>query len=235
MKRVSLELGGKSANLVFADADLSAAIPGSARAIFTNAGQSCGSGSRILIEEPVFDEVVAGLVEQAGRLRIGGGLEEGSELGPIIAPRQRDRIAAYVDGAVAAGATVECGGRAADRPGWFYEPTIVTGADPDLPIVAEEVFGPVLVAAPFRDVEEALRQANRSRYGLAGGAWTRDLNTVFRVTNGLRAGRLYVNCWAIIDPVLPVGGFKESGLGREMGHGVLDLYTEVKATCVRVG
>jgi phenylacetaldehyde dehydrogenase len=235
IKRVSLELGGKSANIVFADADLGAAIPGSARAIFTNAGQSCGSGSRIFIEEPVYDEVVSGLIDEAKKLRVGGGLEDGSELGPIISPRQRDRISGYVDQAAQDGATIECGGRAPDRPGWFYLPTIVTAADPSMPIVREEVFGPVLVAAPFRNIDEALTLANQSRYGLAGGAWTRDINKVFRVTNGLRVGRLYVNCWAIIDPTLPVGGFKESGVGREMGHGVLDLYTEVKAACIRVG
>lgn len=235
VKRASLELGGKSANIVFADADLDAAIPGSARAIFTNAGQSCGSGSRIFIEEPIYDEVISGLIDAAQKLRIGGGLDQGSELGPIISPKQRDRISGYVDRAGQDGAAIECGGRSADRPGWFYLPTIVTQTDPTMPIVQEEVFGPVLVAAPFRDVEDALALANQSRYGLAGGAWTRDVNKVFQVTNGLRVGRLYVNCWAIIDPALPVGGFGESGIGREMGHGALDLYTEVKAACIRVG
>lgn len=233
--RVSLELGGKSANIVFADADMDLAIPGSARGIFTNAGQSCGSGSRLFIEESVFDEVVAGISDYAAALKIGGGLEEGSELGPIITGDQRERIAGFVADAAGSGADVVCGGGPVDREGWFYRPTIVTGTDPTMPIVSEEVFGPVLVATPFKEVDEVIRAANDSKFGLAGGAWTSNLTNAHKIVKGLRAGRIFVNCWGVIDPALPVGGFKESGIGREMGHAALDLYTEVKATCVRVG
>lgn len=235
ISRVSLELGGKSANIVFADADLELAIAGSARGIFNNAGQSCGSGSRLFVEESVFDEVVDGIRGYAAALKVGGGLEEGSQLGPIITEEQRDRIHGFVSDAAATGADVVCGGSPVEREGWFYAPTIVTGAEPAMPIVTEEVFGPVLVAMAFKDLDDVLRQANDSRYGLAGGAWTSDLSKAFRVIRGLRAGRLFVNCWGVIDPTLPVGGFKDSGIGREMGHAALDLYTEVKAACVRVG
>jgi phenylacetaldehyde dehydrogenase len=232
--RSSLELGGKSPNVVFADADLERAIPGSARAIFTNAGQSCGSGSRLYIEDSVFDEVLAGVSAEAERLRLGPGLDEDSEMGPIISERQLRRISGLVEDASGSGATVASGGNELDRPGWFYQPTIVTDAEQSLPIVREEVFGPVLVATPFSDVDDLLRQANGTKFGLAAGAWTRDVNKAFRVIKEMRAGRLYVNCWSVIDPALPVGGFKESGWGREMGHAVLDLYTEIKAACVRV-
>ncbi|MPZ60568.1 MAG: aldehyde dehydrogenase family protein [Propionibacteriales bacterium] len=234
LSRVSLELGGKSPNVVFADADLERAIPGSARAIFTNAGQSCGSGSRVYIEEPVFDEVVSGIVAEAEALRLGPGLDERSQLGPIVSARQLERVSGYVDDAVADGATIVTGGARPELPGWFYRPTIVTDVRAEMQIVREEVFGPVLVAVPFSDYDDLVRRANDTRFGLAAGTWTRDLRKAFRVVRDMRAGRLYVNCWSVIDPALPVGGFKESGWGREMGRAVRELYTEVKAACVRI-
>jgi len=228
LKKVSLELGGKSPNVVFDDADPSA-IAGAANAIFFNHGQCCVAGSRLYVQEGRFDEVVDGVAEIAKSIKLGSGLEPDTEMGPLVSDEQLRRVTSYVDSGIAEGATaLSGGGRHGDR-GYFVQPTVLTNTHPGMTVVREEIFGPVVVAAPFSDLDEVAAAANDTPYGLGAGIWTKDISKAHALAKKIRAGSVWINCYNVFDAALPFGGYKQSGWGREMGHEVLEAYTEVKA------
>ncbi len=235
LKKVSLELGGKSPNIVLADADLDTAIPGAASAIFFNHGQCCCAGSRLLVEEPIFDEVVAGVAEQAKQIRLGPGLDTQTQMGPMVSETQLSRVCAYLESGLRDGARALSGGSKREGKGYFVEPTVLVDTKPGMKVVDEEIFGPVVAAMPFKSLDEDLvRQANDSIYGLAAGIWTRDLSKAHTLAARLKSGSVWVNCYNIFDSALPFGGYKQSGWGREMGEAVLDNYTQGKAVTIRL-
>jgi phenylacetaldehyde dehydrogenase len=228
LKKVSLELGGKSPNVVFDDADPSA-IEGAANAIFFNHGQCCVAGSRLYIQRDRFDEVVDGVAEIAKSIKLGPGLEQGTQMGPLVSDEQLRRVTGFLESGKAEGATaLSGGGRYGDR-GYFVEPTVLTNTRPDMKVVREEIFGPVVVAAPFSDLDEVAAVANDTPYGLGAGIWTKDISKAHALAKKIRAGSVWINCYNVFDAALPFGGYKQSGWGREMGHEVLEAYTEVKA------
>ncbi len=237
LKRVSLELGGKSPNIVFADADLAKAIPGAAWAIFGNNGQSCTAGSRLYIQRAVYDEVLEGVADVAAGIRIGHGMWKAQpQLGPVISEEQLTRVLGYVQAGYRDGGQTVLGGQrmgGALAEGYFVEPTIFTRVADDMPIVREEIFGPVVCALPFDDEDEVLARANDTIYGLAAGLWTRDLGKANRFAAGLQAGSVWINNWGTTSAASPFGGFKQSGHGREMGKEAMDLYSEVKSVWVQ--
>lgn len=235
LKKVSLELGGKSPNIVLKDADLDVAIRGAASAIFFNHGQCCCAGSRLYVEQAIFDKVVEGVAEEAKKIKVGPGLDPMTEMGPLVSDEQQQRVLGYLQDGVREGAQAVVGGRKVGKTGYFVEPTVLVNTTSAMKVVQEEIFGPVVCAAPFRDLDEALPQANDTIYGLAAGIWTRDLSKAHQVAAELRAGTVWINCHNIFDAALPFGGYKQSGWGREMGHDALELYTEVKAVCARLG
>jgi acyl-CoA reductase-like NAD-dependent aldehyde dehydrogenase len=228
VKRVTLELGGKSANIIFADADLEAAVEGSAGGIFWHSGQTCSAPSRLFVHRSVHDEVVQRLQAIAGSLKFGHGLAEDTNLGPLVNARQRERVAAHVKLAAEQGADVHLGPDVPDA-GFFHPAAIISGARDDMACAQQEIFGPVLTVLPFDDREEVLRRADASEYGLAAGVWTRDLNTAHAATKALRAGTIYVNGWGLTDPAAPFGGFRQSGYGRDLGPDSLEGYLETKS------
>jgi len=228
LKKVSLELGGKSPNVVFDDAD-PGAIEGAASAIFFNHGQCCVAGSRLYVQRDRFDEVVDGVAEIAKSIKLGPGLEPGTQMGPLVSDEQLRRVTGFVESGQAEGATaLSGGGRHGDR-GYFVEPTVLTNTRPDMKVVREEIFGPVVVAAPFSDLDEVAAAANDTPYGLGAGIWTKDISKAHALAKKIKAGSVWINCYNVFDAALPFGGYKESGWGREMGHEVLEAYTEVKA------
>jgi acyl-CoA reductase-like NAD-dependent aldehyde dehydrogenase len=227
-KRVSLELGGKNAHIVFADADLDLAVAAAAAGIWMNSGQACGAGSRLLVQRPVYDEVLARVIEASRGIRIGPGLDPQSRFGPLVSDVQLGRVGGYVDVARGEGANVVLGGERRPRPGYFFEPTILTEVEPRMRIAQEEVFGPVLCVLPFDAEEDAVRVANDSRYGLSAGVWTSDLSRGHRMARRLRVGKVWLNSYGTSDVSTSFGGLKDSGYGREMGKYSLDLYTEIK-------
>jgi phenylacetaldehyde dehydrogenase len=228
LKKVSLELGGKSPNVVFDDADDSA-IAGAAGAIFFNHGQCCVAGSRLYVQRGRFDEVVDGVAQIAKSIKLGPGLEQDTQMGPLVSDEQLRRVTGYVDSGIAEGATaLSGGGRHGDR-GYFVEPTVLTNTHPEMTVVREEIFGPVVVASPFSDLDEVAAAANDTPYGLGAGIWTKDISKAHALAKKIRAGSIYINCYNVFDAALPFGGYKQSGWGREMGHEVLEAYTEVKA------
>jgi len=233
LKKVTLELGGKSPNIVFDDAD-PAAITGAANAIFFNHGQCCVAGSRLFVQENRFDEVVDGVAEIAKSIKLGSGLDEGTQMGPLVSDEQLRRVTGYLESGKADGATaVTGGGRFGDR-GYFVEPTVLTNTTPEMKVVREEIFGPVVVAAPFSDLDEIAAAANDTEYGLGAGIWTRDISKAHALAKKLRAGTVWINCYNVFDAALPFGGYKQSGWGREMGHEALEAYTEVKAVTAQL-
>ena len=234
LKRVSLELGGKSPNVVFKDADLDKAIPGAASAIFFNHGQCCCAGSRLYVEKSVFDQVVDGVAEYAKKIKVGPGLDSATEMGPLVSLEQQNRVCSYLESGAAQGAKAVAGGHKTSGKGYFVEPTVLVNTNDDMKVVQEEIFGPVVVAMPFTDPSELVPRANDNVYGLAAGVWTRDISKAHRMADQIAAGTVWINCYNIFDAALPFGGYKQSGWGREMGHEVLNNYTQTKAVCARI-
>jgi phenylacetaldehyde dehydrogenase len=233
LKKVSLELGGKSPNIVFDDAP-AAAVEGAANAIFFNHGQCCVAGSRLFVQEARYDEVIEGVAEIAKSIKLGPGMEAGTQMGPLVSDEQLARVTGYLESGVADGATaVAGGGRHGDR-GYFVEPTVLTNTRPDMKVVREEIFGPVVVAAKFSSIDEIAAAANDTDYGLGAGIWTQDISKAHALAKKIRAGTVWINCYNVFDASLPFGGYKQSGWGREMGHEVLEAYTEVKAVIAQL-
>jgi acyl-CoA reductase-like NAD-dependent aldehyde dehydrogenase len=231
LKRVTLELGGKSPNIILPDADLDKAIPGSFQGIYFNSGQSCNAGSRLLVAAELFDEVVERLAGYARDAKVGPGLDPESDFGPVVSAEQFERVVGYIDSGLSQGAEAVAGGKpdgnGADG-GYFIDPTLFTGVEDEMKIAREEIFGPVLVAQPFESLEEVAARANDTEYGLAAGLWTRDISNAHKLAAMLQAGVVYVNTWGGGDPAQPFGGYKASGIGREKGHANLDAYLETK-------
>jgi len=234
LKKVSLELGGKSPNIVFADAEMRSSVAGAASAIFFNQGQTCCAGSRLYVEKGMFDQVVEGVADQARKIKIGPGFDATTSMGPLVSQEQFNRVCGYLESGLSEGAEAVVGGKKKDGPGYFVEPTVMVKTNPTMKVVREEIFGPVVVASPFSDIDQIVAEANNSEYGLAAGVWTSDISKAHRIANRLRAGTVWINCYNVFDAALPFGGYKQSGWGREMGHEALEMYTEVKAVCVGI-
>jgi phenylacetaldehyde dehydrogenase len=231
LKKVSLELGGKSPNVVFSDGDVDSAISGASMAIFFNHGQCCCAGSRLYIEKPIFDRVVEGVSEKARKINVGPGWEKNTDMGPLVSEEQLNRVCSYLESGRAEGATAVTGGERHGDKGYFVQPTVLVNTNENMKVVREEIFGPVVTAIPFTDPADLVTTANNSVYGLAAGVWTRDISKAHRVAAQLRAGTVWINCYNVFDAALPFGGYKQSGWGREMGHEALEMYTEVKSVC----
>jgi phenylacetaldehyde dehydrogenase len=237
LKRVSLELGGKSPNIIFADADLDAAAIGAASAIYFNHGQCCCAGSRLFIEQKAYDKVMPKLIEYSEKVKIGPGMDPSTEMGPLVSSEQFARVTGYLKQGREEGAKVLAGGGRPSRfdRGYFVAPTVFSEVRPDMKIVREEIFGPVVCAVPFKDPEDVLQAGNDTEYGLAAAVWTRDIQKAHRTAAILKAGTVWINCYNMFDAAAPFGGYKQSGFGREMGKAALDLYTQIKTVWVNLG
>jgi phenylacetaldehyde dehydrogenase len=231
LKRVTLELGGKSASIVYDDANLETAIPGAANAVFANIGECCTAASRLYVQRGVYDEVVAGVSEVARSIKIGVGTDPQSEMGPLISDEQLKRVSSFIDAGRRDGAELVTGGARIGERGYFIEPTVFTNTSPEMSIEREEIFGPVVSAIPFDSFEDVVKLANDTHYGLAAGIFTQDLKRAHHTASLMRAGTVWINTYNHNDPALPFGGYKQSGWGREMGHEVLDAYLQTKAVC----
>jgi phenylacetaldehyde dehydrogenase len=233
LKKVTLELGGKSPNIVFADTDIDAAIPGVASAIFFNHGQCCCAGSRLLVQDKIFDKVVEGVAAAARGIKLGPGLDSATQMGPLVSKTQLERVTGFLESGLQEGARAVTGGKGRGGPGYFVEPTVFVDTRPDMKVYKEEIFGPVVLAMPFKELDDDLiARANDTVYGLAAGIWTKDIGKAHAVAARLQAGTVWINCFNIFDAALPFGGYKQSGWGREMGHEALENYTETKAVCL---
>ncbi|HEV3142805.1 MAG TPA: aldehyde dehydrogenase family protein [Gemmataceae bacterium] len=234
LKKVSLELGGKSPNVVFADADLDAAIEGAYFGLFFNQGQCCCAGSRLFVEEKVHDQFVEKLVSKAKGRKVGDPFDLNTEQGPQVSQEQCDRIMGYIDAGKKEGAKLLVGGNRMGQKGYFVEPTVFAGVTDEMKIAKEEIFGPVMNVLKFKNIDEVIQRGNRTFYGLAAAVWTRDIQKAHRIANSLRAGTVWINCYDVFDAAAPFGGFKMSGIGRELGEYALQLYTEVKTVTVKL-
>jgi aldehyde dehydrogenase (NAD+) len=232
LKRVSLELGGKSPNIVFADADLEAAVEGAYFGLFFNQGQCCCAGSRLFVEEKVHDKVVDRLLEKAKQQKLGDPFDPATTQGPQVSQEQMERILSYVEHGNKEGAQCLTGGKRFGNKGYFVEPTLFAGVTDEMKIAKEEIFGPVMNVLKFKNLDEVVDRSNRTSYGLAAAVWTKDISKAHRIANSLRAGTVWVNCYDVFDAAAPFGGYKQSGIGRELGEYALELYTEVKTVTV---
>jgi aldehyde dehydrogenase (NAD+) len=237
LKRVSLELGGKSPDIVFADADLDAAVPGAAMAVFANSGQICSAGTRLFVEEKVYDEFVARVAEFGKKLQVGNGLDPNTQIGPLVSEQQLERVTGYLAIGQKEGAKALAGGtRISEGPlakGYFVSPTVFANVQDNMRIAQEEIFGPVISAIKFTDMDELIRRANATTFGLGSGVWTRDVAKAHHVSKALRAGSVWVNCYQAMDPAVPFGGYKMSGYGRESGKQHVEEYLNVKAVWIK--
>jgi aldehyde dehydrogenase (NAD+) len=234
LKPVTLELGGKSPNIVFADADLDAAVQGAHTGLFANQGQSCCAGSRVFVEESIYDKFVELSVARASKRVVGDPFDSRTELGPLVDQAQFDKVMGYIKSGCTEGATLACGGSRLGNHGYFMRPTIFADVRDDMQIAKEEIFGPVMCVIPFKGLEEVIARANDTKFGLAAAVWTRDIKKALAVSNGVRTGTAWVNCYNILDTRAPFGGYKQSGIGRELGEYGLQQYTQVKAVIVKL-
>ena len=234
LKKVSLELGGKSPNIVFHDAEIDSAIPGAANAIFFNQGQVCCAGSRLYVEDKQFDRVVDGVSQLASKIRIGPGMDATTQMGPLVSEEQLNRVCSYLESGLSEGAKATVGGSREGTKGYFVKPTVLVNTNEKMKVVREEIFGPVVTVMPFSDVDDLVAKANNTQFGLAAAVWTRDIKKAHRIASELRAGTVWINCYGVLDSAMPFGGYKQSGWGREMGHQMLDLYTETKSVCTPI-
>lgn len=233
LKRVTLELGGKSPHILFADGDIDTALPYLLTGFTACAGQLCGAGTRIFVQESIYNEVADRLAAMDGAV-VGDPFDEATTVGPLTNQRQFERVTSYLDLGKAEGAEARIGGHPHARGGFFVEPTLFTGVRNDMRIAREEIFGPVAALIPFKDEDDAILQGNDNDYGLAAGVWTLDTGRAHRVARRLQAGTVWVNSYMDGDPIVPFGGYKQSGLGRENGREVIDAYTQVKSIFTRI-
>ncbi len=234
LKRVTLELGGKSPNIIFADADMNTAIEGAHFGLFFNQGQCCTAGSRVFVEEKCYDEFVARSVERAQRRIVGNPFDPKTEQGPQVSQAQLDKVMRYIESGMREGATLLCGGHTIGGCGFFMQPTVFANVQDQMKIAQEEIFGPVMSIIKFKDLDEVIKRANATIYGLAAAVWTRDISKAMAIANNVRAGTIWVNCYDALHPAAPFGGFKQSGIGRELGEYGLKEYTEVKTVTIKL-
>jgi aldehyde dehydrogenase (NAD+) len=234
LKRISLELGGKSPNIIFADSDIDDAVEGAHLGLFVNQGQSCCAGSRVFVEQTIYDEFVEKSIARARKRRVGDPLDPLTDQGPQVSESQFDRIMGYIESGRREGATLACGGERVGDRGYFIQPTVFSDVQDEMKIAREEIFGPVMSIIAFKGMDEVISRANRTTYGLAAGVWTRDIKKAHAVANGVRAGTVWVNCYHVLDTRAPFGGFKQSGMGRELGEYGLQQYTEVKTVTLKL-
>ncbi|WP_026678995.1 aldehyde dehydrogenase family protein [Fictibacillus gelatini] len=234
VKHVTLELGGKSPNIILEDANLDNAIKGAFNGIMYNHGQNCSAGSRVFIHRKHYDDVVKKLAEMANNVKLGPGLDSSTEMGPLVSKEQQERVLRYIEKGKAEGARVAAGGEKAFEKGYFVKPTVFADVTDEMTIAKEEIFGPVVAVLPFDDVEEVIKRANNTPYGLAAGVWTENIKTAHYIANKLKAGTVWINDYNLENAATPFGGFKQSGIGREMGSYALDNYTEVKSIWVNL-
>ena len=234
LKRVTLELGGKSPNIIFADTDLDEAVEGAHFGLFFNHGQCCCAGSRVFVEQPIYDRFVEKSGARARTRTVGDPFDPHTEQGPQVDEAQFDKVMGYIESGRSEGASLVCGGERVGNRGYFVQPTVFAGVQDDMKIAREEIFGPVMSIIPFKRIDEVVDRANRTTYGLAAAVWTRDIKKAHAVANSVRAGTVWVNCYNVLDTRAPFGGFKQSGIGRELGEYGLQQYTEVKTVTVRL-
>lgn len=234
LKRVTLEMGGKSPNIIFADIDLDEAVEGAHLGLFSNQGQVCCAGSRVFVEDSIYERFVEKSVARAQRRVVGDPFDLKTEQGPQVNQAQFDRVMSYIDSGREEGATLACGGERVGERGYFIQPTVFADVQDGMKIAREEIFGPVMSVIPFKDLAEVVTRANRTEYGLAAAVWTRDIKKAHAVANSVRAGTVWVNCYNVLDTRAPFGGFKQSGIGRELGEYGLQQYTEVKTVTIKL-
>lgn len=232
MTRMSLELGGKSPVIVLPDVDIDKAAEGVANAIFFNSGQVCTAGSRVYVHDKVFDRVMERVAAIAQSLPMGPGLDASTQIGPLVSARQMDRVLSYIEAGRDEGARAIAGGARKEGAGYFVRPTVLVDTDHSMKVVREEIFGPVLVAMPFSDIDSVVAKANDTPYGLGASIWSNDLSAIHKLVPRIKAGTVWVNCHSLLDNAMPFGGFKQSGFGRELGRAVIDMYTETKSVLI---